>query len=146
MSNLVDGSETAGFHLTYLPKYVSSDDPLLNAPEQELRETFFAGLKVMFPDLNSLGIVSAHINRARKVQPLQVLGYSRLVPKVTTEHQDFYVLNTSQFAANTLNNNEVIRAVDDFIEIHGAAFAPRRERIQEQATPIRVSPTEQVYR
>jgi hypothetical protein len=57
-----------------------------------------------------------HINRAVKVQPLQVLNYSQLVPQVRTRHQDFFVLNTSQFVNNTLNNNEVIRSVDEFLE------------------------------
>jgi len=69
-----------------------------------------------------------HLNRAVKVQPLQTLGYSRLIPKVSTAHKDFFVLNTSQFAANTLNNNEVIRAVDHFLRVHGAALTAAGER------------------
>jgi hypothetical protein len=35
---------------------------------------------------------------------------------VRTRHKDFFVLNTSQFVNNTLNNNEVIRSVDEFLE------------------------------
>jgi hypothetical protein len=47
---------------------------------------------------------------------LQVLGYSSLVPQVKTKHKDFYVLNTSQFVNATLNNNEVIGAVNRFYD------------------------------
>jgi protoporphyrinogen oxidase len=115
MSNLVSRQETAGLHLTYFPKYVHSDDPLLKKSDEELRNLFFQGLRLMFPDLQVENIVSAHINRAMKMQPLQVLNYSQLVPKVLTEHEDFYVLNTSQFINDTLNNNTVVHHVDEFV-------------------------------
>ena len=36
MTNLVSMSETAGYHLVYLPKYTVPGDPLFNAPESEL--------------------------------------------------------------------------------------------------------------
>ncbi len=114
MSNLVSLEQTRGLHLTYFPKYVHSDDPLLQQSEQELRDLFFQGLRLMFPELKPDDIVAAHINRAMKMQPLQVLDYSSLVPKVFTEHNDFFVLNTSQFVNDTLNNNTVVRHVDEF--------------------------------
>lgn len=123
MSNIVDPAETAGLHVTYLPKYVLSDDPILRAPDAELRERFLAGLSEMFPDYDPADIESVHINRAVKVQPLQVIDYSTLVPQPRTRHPDFYVLNTAQFVNNTLNNNEVIRTVNAFFDSYGAQFA-----------------------
>lgn len=123
MSNVVAGEETAGLHLTYLPKYVHSDDPLLRRPDAELRAMFLDGLRLMFPDLADGDIVGAHIHRAVKVQPLQVVGYSELVPQVRTRHRDFFVLNTSQFVANTLNNNEVVRSVEEFLMAHYPALS-----------------------
>jgi protoporphyrinogen oxidase len=122
MSNVVSVEETAGRHITYLPKYVLSDDPLLRCPDEELRELFFDGLRLMFPEFKRAEIEGVHINRAVKVQPLQVLNYSRLVRQVATAHPDFLVLNTSQFVNCTLNNNEVVRAVDEFVAEYGATF------------------------
>jgi protoporphyrinogen oxidase len=119
MSTVVSIEETAGLHVTYFPKYILSEDPLLREPDDAIRRLFFEGVVKMFPDLREDDIVSAHIHRAVKVQPLQVLHYSRLIPAVTTEHKDFFVLNTSQFVNCTLNNNEVIRAVDAFLAEHG---------------------------
>jgi protoporphyrinogen oxidase len=119
MSNVVAQEETAGRHLTYLPKYVLSDDPLLKRSPKELRALFFEGLYLMFPHLKADEIEAVHINRAAKVQPLQVLNYSGLVPLVATDHKDFFVLNTSQFVHGTLNNNEVIGAVDGFLKEYG---------------------------
>ena len=116
MSNLISLQESAGLHITFLPKYVLSDDPLLQQPKDELRKLFFGGLRLMFPNLETDDVVAAHINRAIKVQPLQVLNYSNLVPKVVTKHNDFFVLNTSQFVNDTLNNNTVVRHVDEFLK------------------------------
>lgn len=116
MSNLVSLQETAGLHLTYLPKYVLSSDPLLQKTDTELRQLFASGIRYMFPHLREDDVVSTHINRAKHVQPLQVLNYSRKVPRITTNHKDFFVLNTSQFVNNTLNNNTVVRHVDQFTQ------------------------------
>jgi protoporphyrinogen oxidase len=119
MSNVVSREETIGRYLTYLPKYVLSDDPLLKRTDEELRALFFDGLYLMFPNLKAEDIESVHINRAVKVQPLQVLNYSNLVPQVATQHEDFFVLNTSQFVHGTLNNNEVIGTVNGFLQEYG---------------------------
>ena len=116
MSSLVDTAETAGLHLTYLPKYVLSDDAALKRPDAEIVAEFMAGFRRMYPDFPESAIAGVHINRAIKVQPLQVLGYSSLVQAPRTRHPDFYVVNTAQFASNTLNNNEVIRSVNAFLE------------------------------
>jgi protoporphyrinogen oxidase len=115
MSNLVATDELAGYHITYLPKYVLSTDPLLRLSDDEVRRIFSDGLRLMFPTLRPDDVHALHINRAFKVQPLQVLNYSRLVPQVTTRHPDFFVLNTAQFVNATLNNNEVARAVREFL-------------------------------
>jgi len=116
MSSLVDTGETADLHLTYLPKYVLSDDAALRRPDAELKAEFMAGFRRMFPDFPESEIAGIHVNRAVKVQPLQVIGYSAMVQPPRTRHADFYVVNTAQFASHTLNNNEVIRSVNAFLE------------------------------
>ncbi|WP_447603665.1 NAD(P)/FAD-dependent oxidoreductase [Nitrospira sp. Nam80] len=135
MSTVVSPEETAGLYITYFPKYVLSDDPILRETEDVLRKRFLQGVTLMYPDLAEQDIVGAHINRAVRVQPLQVVNYSMIVPQVTTQHDDFYVLNTSQFVNATLNNNEVIRAVDNFLAKYGAGL----ERSREVIPPLAVS-------
>jgi protoporphyrinogen oxidase len=122
MSSLVDTAETAGMHLTYLPKYVLSGDAALKRPDAEVVAEFMAGFRRMFPDFPESEIAGVHLNRAVKVQPLQVVGYSGLVQPPRTKNPDFYVVNTAQFASNTLNNNEVIRSVNAFLEQFGPEF------------------------
>lgn len=125
MSNLVSPQELGGYHLTYLPKYVLSGDPFLRRTDDQLRRVFSDGLRLMFPGLTADDIQGLHINRAFKVQPLQVLNYSSLIPRVTTRHEDFFVLNTAQFVNATLNNNEVARAVDEFLRDYGNRLEDR---------------------
>ncbi|MDX2245498.1 MAG: NAD(P)/FAD-dependent oxidoreductase [Bacteroidia bacterium] len=120
MSTLVDTAQTGGFHITYFPKYILSTDPVLKKPEAELKKWFMDGVKIMYPDLKDSDIASVHINRAFKVQPLQFLNYSQIVPQTETLHPDFFVLNTSQFVNDTLNNNSVARHVERFVEQYGS--------------------------
>ncbi len=134
MSNVAPIEETGGRYVTFLPKYVISDDPLLRAPDEQVRASFLEGLHFMFPDRDWSDVETLHINRAFKVQPLQVIGYSALVPTVATRHPDFYVLNTSQFVNCTLNNNEVVGAVDAFVREHEAGFRESRAAVSSPVT------------
>ena len=123
MSNVVSPANTAGYHLTYLPKYMLSTDAEFRASDDFFRQSFLDGLKRMIPEFDMGDIVGVHVNRALKVQPLQVLDYSTIVPKVETRHADLYVLNTSQFVNATLNNNEVVAAVTRFYDDHASDLA-----------------------
>jgi protoporphyrinogen oxidase len=138
VSTVVDPAETNGFHLTYLPKYVLSDDPLLSADDASIRKSFLDGLRRMYPDIDAADIVSVHINRAMKVQPLQVIDYSSIAPRAVTKHPNFFVLNSAQFLNNTLNNNEVIRNVNAFFAAHGDQFKDLESRAAAEA-PLRAT-------
>ncbi|PKA98773.1 protoporphyrinogen oxidase [Flavobacteriaceae bacterium MAR_2009_75] len=116
MSSLVDLDQTADKHLTYFPKYISSTDSYWQKSEDELKAIFLEGVSKLYPDFDQSSIVSAHIHKAFKVQPLQVLNYSENIPKIKTKHKDFYVLNTSQFVNDTLNNNSVVNHVKNFAQ------------------------------
>ena len=120
MNNVVDAKNTSGLHLTYLPRYMLSTDPEMEHSDAHFEQSFVDGVKRMFPDFVEHDIVSVHVHRAVKVQPLQVLNYSAMVPSLNTNDPRFHVLNTSQFVNATLNNNEVIGAVDRFYESRAA--------------------------
>ncbi len=123
MTSLVDTQYTGGHHLTYFPKYILNTDPLLHQSEEELTAMFMDGVRAMYPDLKEDNIVSVHLNRAIRVQPLQVLNYDEIRPRVKTQHPDFYVLNTSQFINDTLNNDSVARHVNRFLEAYQTDFS-----------------------
>ncbi len=116
ISSLVNQDETAGEYITYFPKYIPSKHQYWAMSDEEIETIFMAGIRDLYPELKSDDIVSSHINRAFKVQPLQVLNYSNIVPKIKTKHPDFFVLNTSQFVNNSVNNNFVVTHVNSFVE------------------------------
>jgi len=115
MSSLVDLEETAGHYITYFPQYIGADHKYWSKPDDELRSIFLKGVKKLYPEFQETDVVSSHVHKAFKVQPLQVLNYSSIVPKIQTKHSDFYVLNTSQFVNESVNNNSVVSHVDNFM-------------------------------
>ena len=123
MSNVINPENTGNYHLTYLPRYLLSTDEELQKPDEYFKDTFIAGLEQMFPEFDTKTIIDVHVNRAFKVQPLQVLDYSNHVPKTETQHKNIHVLNTSQFVNATLNNNEVIGAVNRFHAEYSKQFS-----------------------
>jgi len=115
MSSLVDLDQTNGDHITYFPKYITQDHALWGKSDEELETLFLAGAGRLYPEFDRGDIITAAIHRAFKVQPLQVLNYSQIIPKTRTRHSDFYILNTSQFVNDTLNNNSVVKQVEHFM-------------------------------
>ena len=122
MSNVVDRDETDGLHLTYLPKYILSTDPYMQRTDEEIKEEFMSGLAKMLPEFPMDSVENIYVHRAGRVQPLQVLGYSDIAPKIDTNAKDFYVVNTAQFVNSTLNNNEVVGLVNSFLERYQTDF------------------------
>ena len=109
MTNLVSRSETAGYHLVYLPKYTVPGDSLFSAPENELWATFREGLRRVCPDLQDSEIEARHLFRERLVQPIPVLNYSEIVPEMSTNIDGLFLANTTQIINSNLNNNAMVK-------------------------------------
>ncbi len=116
MSSLVNTKYTDGKYLTYFPKYVKSSSPLINREDEQILSDFMEGFYKLYPGFDSGDIISTHIHRAKRVQPIQLLNYSQSIPAVNTLHPNFYMLNTSQFVNDTLNNNSVAKHVENFLQ------------------------------
>lgn len=142
MSTLVALKETGGQHLTYFPKYLKRNHFYWQKTDIELREIFLQGVRRLFPGLSDEEITGVHIHRAPVVQPLQVLNYSEKIPRIKTEHPDFFILNTSQFDRDTLNNNSVARHVFEFMETIGARWSPQHTAQQNKNTILEKVPHE----
>ncbi|MDH3697578.1 MAG: FAD-dependent oxidoreductase [Flavobacteriaceae bacterium] len=128
ISTLVDQVQTAGQQITFFPKYIPADHPYWSKTDSELKALFLEGVKDLYPDFDESDIESSHINRAFKVQPLQVLNYSEIIPKIHTKHPDFFVLNTSQFVNDSVNNNSVVTHVNSFVDEYKHEFQSVRKR------------------
>jgi protoporphyrinogen oxidase len=117
MTNLVSRSETAGYHLVYLPKYTTPGDPLFNAPESELWLSFREGLRRVCPDLQDSEIEARHLFRERLVQPIPVLNYSDIVPEMSTSIDGLFLANTTQIINSNLNNNAMVKIANRAVQL-----------------------------
>jgi protoporphyrinogen oxidase len=125
MTNLISLDQTTGHHLVYLPKYTSPGDPLFEAREDEIWQTFRDGLKRVIPDLNDSDIEARHLFRERFVQPIPVLHYSDIVPGIETNVEGLLVANTTQIINSTLNNNEMVKIAGRATEVVRARWGGR---------------------
>ncbi len=119
MTNLVDRhAETAGLSLVYVPKYMDSDDPRLGAEDEEIRRSLMdRGLLRIFPDLPRDEIAYCRIHRTKFVQPLPLVRHHAPMLGTTIGlTRPFQVLNTSMLTCATLNNDEVVAFVDNFVK------------------------------
>jgi protoporphyrinogen oxidase len=112
MSSLVDPAEYGGNTLVYIPAYVSSDAPILDASDDEIATAARAGLRAVHPDVDDDDILAVRTARARHVFPLPVLGYSRTVPDIETSVAGLHLVCSAQIVNGTLNANETISLAD----------------------------------
>lgn len=115
MTALVDPAELGGHTLVYLPRYVAADDPLLDAPDEEVERRFLAGLRVVHPDVSDDDVVAVRTARARYVFPLPVLRYSETVAPVHTSVPGLHLVHSAQIVNGTLNANETIQLAEDSV-------------------------------
>jgi hypothetical protein len=112
MSALVDPTEFNGLSLVYLPRYVSSDDPFLEASDESVQEKFLAGLMRMYPSLSREEVVAFRVSRAGYVLPFSTLDYSAGIPPAETSIPGLFLANSAQIVNGTLNVNETVRLAE----------------------------------
>lgn len=112
MTSLTTPEHFGGHHLVYLPKYVPSDDPLLDAPTDEIVATFLKGLTRIYSDFEVSDAVQHEVARARYVLALPTLGYSANLPPIATETPGLYVCNSAQIVNASLSINESVALAD----------------------------------
>jgi protoporphyrinogen oxidase len=117
MSALVDKKKyLGGQSLVYLPKYVTSDDPLFNQSDDEIRRYFLDNFKKMYPWLTDDNIRFAGVAKAKHVITVAKLNYSEVLPGIKTSMHGVSIINTSHIKDGTLNVNETVRVAETKLE------------------------------
>ncbi|MBK8251005.1 MAG: NAD(P)/FAD-dependent oxidoreductase [Gemmatimonadetes bacterium] len=110
---LVDPAELGGYHLVYLPRYLTQDDPAWELDDRTIAAQALAGLQRMVPDLHADDVVATRVARARDVLAVSTRHYSRdAMPPVATSHPRVHVVNSAQIAHGTLNVDETVRLAE----------------------------------
>jgi protoporphyrinogen oxidase len=131
MSAFVDRRHFGGRSLVYLPKYCGADDPIVGMSDDEIRETFVAGLEDMYPRFRRDDVVSFRVSRVREVFAIPTLGYSGRVPPMKTSVPGVHLVTSAQIVNGTLNVNETIQLAERAAaELSGRRTpAPRRRSV-----------------
>lgn len=105
----IDPRHVGGYHLVYLPKYTAPDSSLLNASDEEIRETWLSNLERMFPDFDRRSVRYFLVNRERFVEPIHELSSRHLIPPVKTSVEGLYLVTTAQIYPDLTNGEAVAR-------------------------------------
>ena len=108
MSAFVDAAQFGGKTLAYLPKYVPSDDPLLDATDEELEASFLPALLRLYPHLSPGDIEHFQVSRVRYVFPVPTLGYSLSAPLTRTSQRGVFLVSSANIVNGTLNVDETV--------------------------------------
>jgi protoporphyrinogen oxidase len=107
MSALVGSDQLSGHGLVYLPAYVRPDDPLLQAPEEEIVESFLAGLRTIYPEAAGT-VIATRLSKVRQVLPIPTLGYAHRLPPIRTSVPGLHLVSSALITDGTLNVNETL--------------------------------------
>ena len=102
-TNLIAPEHAGGYHLVYLPKYVTPDSSYLRHSDEELREQYLVCLKRMFPAFSETWVKRLFVFREPFVEPLHLIGRPRPVVPITTELPGLYVVNNGQIYPELTN-------------------------------------------
>jgi protoporphyrinogen oxidase/peptidoglycan/xylan/chitin deacetylase (PgdA/CDA1 family) len=113
MTAFVDTDQTARHHLVYLPLYVDPSDPRFELSDDDLRASFWPGLKKMYPHLGDEDLLTFQVSRVRNVFPIPTLGYSDAVPPIDTSIPGLHLVSSANIVNGTLNVNETVTLAED---------------------------------
>ena len=126
MTTIVAPQELDGYHLVYLPKYVTADDPAWNWSDEHIQEYFLAAVAKMYPDFRSEDIVAFRTSRVKSVMALPTLDYSDQLPPMRSALANVFAVNSAQIVGGNLNVNETIALAEQALDTLLLPSIPRR--------------------
>jgi protoporphyrinogen oxidase len=102
-TNMIAPEHVGGYHLVYLPKYVTPSSDYIRLSDDELRALYVEHLSRMFPDFQESWIKHAFVFRERFVEPLHQIGKRRPTVPFTTAIDGLYVVNNGQIYPELTN-------------------------------------------
>jgi protoporphyrinogen oxidase len=108
-TNLIDPKFVGGYHLVYLPKYVTSSSAYAHMDDTSLLREFLGHLRKMFPDLHDNEIAAWRIGRERFVEPLHPVGKTDAIPPIISSVTGLYLANSAQIYPQLTNGEAAVR-------------------------------------
>ncbi len=95
-TNLIDRAYTRGYHLVYLPKYITPGSPYARMDDATIQQIFRVYLQQMFPDLTEDAIAAIHVERDCYVEPTHLVGKADTILPIDTDVAGLYLVNSAQ--------------------------------------------------
>jgi protoporphyrinogen oxidase len=108
-TNLIDPQYVGGYHLVYLPKYVTSASAYARMDDATLQREFLGHLRKMFPDLREDEIAAWRVGRERFVEPLHPVGKTDAIPPIRSSIGGLYLANSAQIYPQLTNGEAAVR-------------------------------------
>jgi protoporphyrinogen oxidase len=122
-TTLIDRQYTGGYHLVYLPKYVTPDSEYARMDNEQIQQVFFKYLRQMFPDLKESDIAGVRIGRERYVEPLHPVGKTDLIPPIVSDIAGLYLVNSAQIYPQLTNGEAAVgyarKAAAEIVQAQG---------------------------
>lgn len=116
MSALTGSEALGGRHLVYLPKYVATDDPFLDATDDEVRDAFLPYLERLLPSFHPDDVEGFAVSRARYVLAVTTIRYSDHVPPTRTTVPGLWLASSANIVNGTLNVDETVTLAESVAE------------------------------
>ncbi len=120
MTALIDPAELAGHTLVYLPKYTDPGDPLFDATDEHVIDTFVDYLATVHPALDRDDIIASRVSRVRQVYAVPTPSYSDKMPLLGTSVPGLVVVGSANLPFSTLNVDDTLSLVEPALAEAGA--------------------------
>ncbi|HMP40689.1 MAG TPA: NAD(P)/FAD-dependent oxidoreductase [Roseiflexaceae bacterium] len=107
-TNLIQTEYSGGYHLIYLPKYVTPDNVFAQMDNETLTRSFLVYLRQMFPDLKDDDIAAIRIGRERYVEPLHPLGRTDDIAPLESDIAGLFLINSGQIYPQLTNGEAAV--------------------------------------
>jgi protoporphyrinogen oxidase len=108
-TSMIAPEHVGGYHLVYLPKYVTPDSPWVNKSDDEFRELYLTHLQRMFPAFQKEWVRHSFVFRERLVEPLHQIGKRRPIMPVESGINGMFVVNNAQIYPDLTNCQASVR-------------------------------------
>jgi protoporphyrinogen oxidase len=108
-TNMIAPEHVGGYHVVYLPKYVTPSSDYVKLTDEELRAIYVEHLSQMFPGFSEAWVKHAFVFRERFVEPLHQIGKRRPTVPFTTPIDGLFIVNNGQIYPELTNCQSSVR-------------------------------------
>lgn len=116
-TSYIDPQYVGGYHLVYLPKYITPESLFQKMTDEEIKQLWLEQLELMFPQFDRSWIRYFLVQRARYVEPLHSLNGTHLIPSIQTPIENLFLVSNAQIYPTLTNGESISRKAREVTEL-----------------------------